>query len=269
MKTMKNHNCERCNMTLASRQSLWNHRQHCKVDATRDFSFSNEPTTGQKQPENVVENILNNAAKRAEIVNKTAMTHAVAVPNRSIPSSDQGQKHFESKEVEPKLESSISMNQPESDSEYELDSVKDESSDSETDDDFISSDLEELKQTCRNLYNQLPHSIGKINKFAMILDELEMRDFLTKEECNAVKEHIQKQIDLHADDIEFIPDEPEELTEAFLNLCKKLHRNIEVYNKMLLVLDKMEKINCVTKAECDSIKEELQKKMRDEQTPSG
>ena len=73
---MKTHICVQCNKALASPQSLWNHRQHCKVNKIRDgdFSFSNEPTTGQKQPKNVVENILNNAAKRAEIVNKTSMT---------------------------------------------------------------------------------------------------------------------------------------------------------------------------------------------------
>ena len=43
---MKAHICVRCSKTLASPQSLWNHGQHCKANATKDekFSLSNEQT---------------------------------------------------------------------------------------------------------------------------------------------------------------------------------------------------------------------------------
>ena len=60
-----------------------------------------------------------------------------------------------------------------------------------------------------------------------------------------------------------MPDEPDELKEAFLHFNKKFQRNTEVCNKLLLLLDKLENMNCLPKEDCNTIKYELQKKSYD------
>ena len=61
--------------------------------------------------------------------------------------------------------------------------------------------------------------------------------------------------------IEFVPDNIEELKAAFRNLYKKVHNNMENYNKLVLILDELYHVNCLTKEECDGIKLSLQKKI--------
>ena len=57
------------------------------------------------------------------------------------------------------------------------------------------------------------------------------------------------------------PDDLEELKAAFRNLYKKVHNNMENYNKLVLILDELYHVNCLTKEECDGIKLSLQKKI--------
>ena len=57
------------------------------------------------------------------------------------------------------------------------------------------------------------------------------------------------------------PDNLEELKAAFRNLYKKVHNNMENYNKLVLILDELHRVNCLTKEECNGIKMKVQKKI--------
>ena len=77
--------------------------------------------------------------------------------------------------------------------------------------------------------------------------------------CNSVKEVLQKKIEFSKDD-EYIVDDPEELKKAFRNLYNTFQYSIEIYNKPVLMLDEIEKMNCPTKEEFNAMNENLQKK---------
>ena len=64
-----------------------------------------------------------------------------------------------------------------------------------------------------------------------------------------------------SEDVEFMPDNLEELKAAFRDLYKKVHNNMENYNKLLLILDEQKRVNCLTKEECNDIKMNVQKKI--------
>ena len=64
-----------------------------------------------------------------------------------------------------------------------------------------------------------------------------------------------------SEDDKFVLDNVEELKAAFRNLYKMVHSNIENYNKLVLILDKLHRVNCLTKEECNGIKLLLQKKI--------
>ena len=64
-----------------------------------------------------------------------------------------------------------------------------------------------------------------------------------------------------SEDDEFMPDNLEELKAAFRNLYKKVHNNIKNYNKLVLILDELHRVNCLTKEECNGIKMKVQKKI--------
>ena len=64
-----------------------------------------------------------------------------------------------------------------------------------------------------------------------------------------------------SEDVEFMPDNLEELKAAFRDLYKKVHNNMANYNKLVLILDKLYHVNCLTKEECDGIKLSVQKKI--------
>ena len=142
--------------------NLKKHEMICKKneDVSPVHSTNNENTIGD---------ILNKVRNRAQ--------------DRAVAFSPLPQSKTEVLEIKPKLD--LHMAETDSDSEDE-----DESSEPGSE-----SDLEELKEKFRNLFNQLHHSIGVINELVLVLDELEMHDFLTEEECNALKENIQKRID--------------------------------------------------------------------------
>ena len=64
-----------------------------------------------------------------------------------------------------------------------------------------------------------------------------------------------------SEDVEFMPDNLEELKAAFRDLYKKVHNNMANYNKLVLILDKLYHVDCLTKEECDGIKLSVQKKI--------
>ena len=119
---------------------------------------------------------------------------------------------------------------------------------------------EKLKEDFRNLYMKFHQDIGIFNKLVLTLDELEMMDCLTKGESNSVKEDLKKKIEFSKEE-EYMIDNPEDLKEAFRNLYNKFQHNIEIYNKLVFTLDKLKKINCLTKEECDALNENLQSKI--------
>ena len=58
-----------------------------------------------------------------------------------------------------------------------------------------------------------------------------------------------------------MPENPEELKEAFRNLYKKFRRDIEMYDKLVLMLDELQRMKCLTKEECNAMNEHLQNKI--------
>ena len=60
---------------------------------------------------------------------------------------------------------------------------------------------------------------------------------------------------------EMMPDNPKELKEAFRNLYKKFRRDIEMYNKLVLMLDELKRTDCLTQEECNIMNEHIQNKL--------
>ena len=67
--------------------------------------------------------------------------------------------------------------------------------------------------------------------------------------------------ELSQDDVEFMPNNVEELKEAFRDLFNKLHGNIGIYNKLVFMLDELKRMGCLTKEECNAMNNCLQEKM--------
>ena len=64
-----------------------------------------------------------------------------------------------------------------------------------------------------------------------------------------------------SEDIESMPDNLEELKAAFRNLYRKVHNNTKNYNKLVLMLDKLQHMNCLTREECNGVKGHFQEKI--------
>ena len=60
---------------------------------------------------------------------------------------------------------------------------------------------------------------------------------------------------------EVMPDNPQELKEAFRNLYKKFRRDIEMYDKLVLMLDELKRMDCLTQEECNEMNKHLQNKL--------
>ena len=60
---------------------------------------------------------------------------------------------------------------------------------------------------------------------------------------------------------EMMPDNPRELKEAFRNLYIKFRRDIDMYNKLVLMLDELKRMDCLTQEECNVMNEHLQNKL--------
>ena len=62
-------------------------------------------------------------------------------------------------------------------------------------------------------------------------------------------------------DVEFLSDNPEDLKKTFKLLFNKLHRNIDIYNKLVFILAELERKNFLTKEECKAMNKCLQDKI--------
>ena len=67
--------------------------------------------------------------------------------------------------------------------------------------------------------------------------------------------------EVESSDDESMPDDLEELKAAFWKLYKKIHDNMDNYTELVLILDKLKRVNCLTKDECNGIKETVRKKI--------
>ena len=220
--------CDRCDKVLASPQSMWNHRQRC----------SKPKKQVHPNKDKILGDILNKVDQRAKDRSKSPSVK----PNFKM---DASKSRFEET-------MNIDPMSGESDSEENESSVE---SDNE-----ITDKQEKLKEDFRNLYMKFHQDIGLFNKLVLTLDELEMMDLLTKDESDSVKEDLKKKIEFSEDE-EYMVDNPDDLKEAFRNLYNRFQHNIEIYNKLVIMLDEMEKINCLTKEECKALNENLKNKI--------
>ena len=171
---MKANICVQCNKTLASPQSLWNHRQRCKTNATKNLSLSNEQT---KKSEST---LAHKEKLHADIVNNVRAKDQCTISVLPM------------KLMNPEPDASIDFKSKET-SESELDS----DSDQEETEIFKADEpdtLEELKAAFRNLYKKVDSNMEKYKNLVLILDKLRHVNFLTEEECKSMNSLLKKKI---------------------------------------------------------------------------
>ena len=101
------------------------------------------------------------------------------------------------------------------------------------------------------------------------LEEVSIREALKPKSLSDLAADIEMQSDSEDSDeteeeeeeYEMMPDNPKELKEAFRNLYWKFRSDIEMYNKLVLMLDELERMQCLTKEECNAMNDHLQKKL--------
>ena len=107
--------------------------------------------------------------------------------------------------------------------------------------------------------NMIPIQAVKALKPKSLSDlaaDIEMRsDFEDSDETEEEEEE-EEEIDY-----EVMPDNPKELKEAFRKLYFKFRSDIEMYNKLVLMLDELERMQCLTKDECNAMNKHLQEKL--------
>ena len=105
----------------------------------------------------------------------------------------------------------------------------------------------------RNTVKSIPVAIKpkSLTELAMEMEQTEQSDSETESEESESESE---------DDVQFMPDNKGDLMAAFRNLYKKFRFNIETYNKLVLMLDEMYRMNCLSREECNAMNEHLQKK---------
>ena len=221
--------CDKCDKMFASRQSLWKHRQR-KHAVKKENNIAHKEkfladimnnVTQRTSKDNAIEDGLQETSGNGLIIrprigsepaHKEKLT-ADIINNVTQRGKDQGSTSILPKErvnsVLPKVLSDLPL---------KLDSQTDSASDSEP----VASDAE-------------TDSASDSNSEASDADISE--------------------------DIEFMPDNPKELKAAFRNLYRKVHNNTENYNKLVLMLDELRRMKCLTREECNGVKDHLQKKI--------
>ena len=153
--------CVRCSKTLASRQSLWNHRQRCKVNTNKDEKSNEQtgnPYSTPADKEKFLANIVNN------------------VDNLFLDSKSKKKSESESNSES---------------TDFDSDSESEETDTSKNND---PDNVEQLKATFRKLYRKVQSNMENFNKLVLILDKLYHVNCLTKEECDGIKLSVQKKI---------------------------------------------------------------------------
>ena len=172
--------CEDCNTRFASRQSLWKHRQRKHTD--------------QK---NIIQKVINNVVDRAGMDQKPSLS-----PLQKTQTDILKPKTLTELAVEnPGKPMNIDSDSEKSDSEMDLEENEktdsDDESGSESDDiQHMPDNPTDLKRAFRNLYRKFQSNMETYNKLILILDELYRMNCLSKDECNAINEHLEKNIGL-------------------------------------------------------------------------
>ena len=227
---MAAHICDRCSKTLASRQSLWNHRQHCKdskdglhTTLGNGLVIKSRSRTPSVHKEKIVSDIINNVGKMQE------------------PKSDTGKEdiveNFLNKvaqitNMRPMLEKTSSLSNQEAQKPKSLNDL-----------------VAELKS------GKPTSSVNEMALKPKSLPDLPVEMKSDSEESTSSEDEITEEED------EVMPENPEELKEAFRNLYKKFRRDIEMYDKLVLMLDELRRMKCLTKEECNAMNEHLQNKI--------
>ena len=159
--------CDKCDKMFATRQSLWKHRKRKHVGKKENIIAHKEK---------FLTDIMNNVPQRAKDQRTTSILSIK--PVNSVVPKPRALIDFKS-EKKPEFE-------PESDS---LSTSL--YSDSEPEMDDKPSDIEELKAAFRNHYGKM---LNNIENLVLILDEAYRVNFLTEEECNAMKMKLQNKI---------------------------------------------------------------------------
>ena len=229
---MAAHICVRCNKTLASRQSLWNHRQRCKdskdeLHATLGdgLVIKSRSITPPVHKEKIVSDIINNAGKMQESKSDTGKEDIIGNFLNKV-------AQVANINIEPMTEktSSLSIQEP-----LKPKSLTD-----------LSSEMESEKPTS---------SLNEMYKKTKSLIDLPAEMKSDSEESTSSEDEIIEE------EVEVMPDNPEELKEAFRNLYKKFRRDIKIYDKLVLMLNELERMKSLTKEECNAMNEHLQKKI--------
>ena len=229
---MAAHICVRCNKTLASRQSLWNHRQRCKdskdeLHATLGdgLVIKSRSITPPVHKEKIVSDIINKVGKMQEPKSDTGKEDIIGNFLNKV-------AQVANINIEPMTEktSSLSIQEP-----LKPKSLTD-----------LSSEMESEKPTS---------SLNKTYKKTKSLIDLPAEMKSDSEESTSSEDEIIEE------EVEVMPDNPEELKEAFRNLYKKFRRDIKIYDKLVLMLNELERMKSLTKEECNAMNEHLQKKI--------
>ena len=166
---MAAHICDRCSKTLASQQSLWNHRQRCKANAIKNEQM--------KKPESTQEKFVADIVNRANDWYTTSILLMKLMNPKTVDSKSEGKSDIES----------------DSYSESTVSNLNDNPEKMVISDDDQPSSLEELKAKFRTLFKKVYINIENL---VLILDELHRTDCLTKEECNVIRMEGQKKINV-------------------------------------------------------------------------
>lgn len=229
---MAAHICVRCNKTLASRQSLWNHRQRCKdskdeLHATLGdgLVIKSRSITPPVHKEKIVSDIINKVGKMQEPKSDTGKEDIIGNFLNKV-------AQVANINIEPMTEktSSLSIQEP-----LKPKSLTD-----------LSSEMESEKPTS---------SLNEMYKKTKSLIDLPAEMKSDSEESTSSEDEIIEE------EVEVMPDNPEELKEAFRNLYKKFRRDIKIYDKLVLMLNELERMKSLTKEECNAMNEHLQKKI--------
>ena len=122
---------------------------------------------------------------------------------------------------------------------------------------FVSDIINNVGKTAKDQHSALPkkQESKKNSVLPKVLSDLPLKLDL---ETDSDSESYSEKSD--TEDNGFKPGKAEELKAAFRTLYKKFRPDIEMYNKLVLLLDELERMKCLTKEECNAVNEHLQKK---------
>ena len=123
---------------------------------------------------------------------------------------------------------------------------------------FVSDIINNVGKTAKDQHSALPkkQETKKNSVLPKALSDLPLKLDL---EADSDSESYSEGSDTEDDG--FMPDKTEELKAVFRKLYRKVESNTENYKKLVLVLDELQRMNCLTREECIGVKHHIQKKI--------